>query len=299
MTEIDNNSLNIDDDYYSINSEDEALFIDYLDEDETKQIYDNGNRVIYKCLIKYIIEAVKRNEIIFSENNRMVDNERVKSFSDFETNKCDPIILAKRLDKKSTFDIIDGQHRISFFTSDEFLNNPNKNKIMNDFIPIDIRICNSESDFKKYIDSTNNRKNFTSCQLRTFKYPLLHELLNLKLKNNIFMVPYIKIDEEQFKKILFKTKFFDNFDNTPEKIVDKIIQINLFIKNQEDITKLSPEKNMTKKSYKKERDKAEKLNLFICLDSKLRFLNLLDYPDLEWNNLWNSFFKKKIKILKN
>lgn len=102
MTEIDNNSLNIDDDYYSINSEDEALFIDYLDEDETKQIYDNGNRVIYKCLIKYIIEAVKRNEIIFSENNRMVDNERVKSFSDFETNKCDPIILAKRLDKKSS-----------------------------------------------------------------------------------------------------------------------------------------------------------------------------------------------------
>ena len=44
MTEFDNNSLNIDDDYYSINSEDEALFIDYLDEDETKQIYDNGNR---------------------------------------------------------------------------------------------------------------------------------------------------------------------------------------------------------------------------------------------------------------
>ena len=293
MIESDNNTLNIDDDYYSINSDDEASFIDYLDEDETKQIYDNGNRVIYKCLIKYIIEAVNRDEITFSENNRMVDNERVKFFNDFQTNKCDPIILAKRLDKNSTFDIIDGQHRISFLKSDYFSNNDDKNKIINEFIPLDIRTCHNEADFKKFIDSTNNRKNFNSCQLRIFKYPLLNELLQKELKNNIFTVTYIKIDENLFKTILFRTKFFDNFDNTPEIIVNKIKKINEFIKNQTDVSKLSPEKNMTKKSYKKERDRAEKLNLFICLDSKLRFLNLLDYPDTEWNDVWNSFFKKK------
>ena len=44
-------------------------FKNYLSKDLTKQVYDNGNRVIYKCMIKHIIEALNDNEIVFSENN--------------------------------------------------------------------------------------------------------------------------------------------------------------------------------------------------------------------------------------
>ena len=104
------------DEEISVYSCEDASFLDYLNEDDSKQIYDNGNRIIYKCLIKYLVEAIENNEILFNENNRMVDKERLEKFKDFESSKCDPIILGLRLDKNSTFDIIDGQHRIIFLS---------------------------------------------------------------------------------------------------------------------------------------------------------------------------------------
>ena len=286
------------DDENSLYSCENATFLDYLNEDDSKQIYDGGNRIIYKCLIKYIVEAIDNNEILFNENNRMVDNERLNKFIDFESSKCDPIILGLRVDKKSTFDIIDGQHRITFLSKcNEF--NIDKNKIMNDYLPIDIRICKNENDFKKYIDSTNNRKNFSSDQLRVFKYPILRELLLREFKS-IFTSSYIKIDEDLFKSKLFKSTFFEDFNNTPEIIFDKIKRINLFFKNIDDKCKLSSTKDMTKKSYIKERDKAEKINFFIGLDTNLLWFILLDLEESCWNDRWNSIFelKRKIKKLK-
>lgn len=286
------------DDENSLYSCENATFLDYLNEDDSKQIYDNGNRIIYKCLIKYIVEAIDNNEILFNENNRMVDNERLKDFIQFESSKCDPIILALRVDKNSTFDIIDGQHRITFLSKcNEF--NIDKNKIMNDYLPIDIRICKNENDFKIYINSTNNRKNFSSDQLRVFKYPILRELL-LREFRSIFTSSYIKIDEDLFKNKLFKSTFFEDFNNTPDIIFDKIKRINLFFKNIDDKCKLSSTKDMTKKSYIKERDKAEKINFFIGLDTNLLWFILLDLEESCWNDRWNSIFelKRKIKKLK-
>lgn len=289
------------DDELSIFSCDEKIsFIDLLNEDESKQIYENGNRIIYRCLIKYLVEALNDNEIIFSENNRMVDTVRLKTFNDFESIKCDPIILGLRLDKNSKFDIIDGQHRITFFNNIEKLNIIKKNTIMNDFIPIDIRVCKNETDYKKFIDSTNNRKNFTFDQLRIYKYPLLQQLLNNEF-NNIFTAPYIKVNENEFKVHLFKSHFYDNFDNTAEIIFTKIKSINSFLQNLDDKSKLSTERDFTKKSYIKKRDKAEKAGLFLGIDCNFKYMDLLDYEESQYNEIWNEFFQKKTikKIIKN
>jgi hypothetical protein len=209
----------------SESSSDEELenssFKDYLELDETKQIYSE-KRIMYKCSPKYIIEGIKSNQINFPENNRMVDQSRLETFKDFDKNKCDPIILAERPDKNSIFDIIDGQHRLTYLMNLDLLPYEDKNKIMSDYIPVDVRLCESEDKFKEFIDSTNNRKNFSSDQLRVYKYPLLRELLQKEFKKNLFTAPYIKVDEEFFKIKLFKTSFFDDFNNTPDLILNKI-----------------------------------------------------------------------------
>ena len=181
--------LNSDDEHKYISDsgdsdfEEPATLLDYLSEDESKQIYDNGNRIIYRCLIKYLVEAIQSNEISFSEYNRMVDSERVKHFTDFESNKCDPIILGIRLDNNSKFEIIDGQHRMTLFQNISSL--PYKNNILNEYIPLDVRICQSNEDIQKYINSANNRRNFSSEQLRIYKYPLLRDILNTHFKNSV------------------------------------------------------------------------------------------------------------------
>ena len=275
-----------------------SSFKDYLELDETKQIYGEGKRIIYKCLIKYLIEAIKLNEITFSENNRMVDPVRLETFKDFDKNKCDPIILAERPDKNSIFDIIDGQHRLTYLMNFDLLPYEDKNKIMSDYIPVDVRLCESEDKFKEFIDSTNNRKNFSSDQLRVYKYPLLRELLQKEFKKNLFTAPYIKVEEDFFKTKLFKTSFFEDFNNTPDLILNKIKKINIFFSNLDDKSKLSTERNMTKKTYLRDRDRAEKLNIFLGLDKKLKWMDLLDINESDWNDKWNSFFIKKIKIKK-
>jgi len=285
--------LSEDDDTISLSSlsnDELGRFKSTLSNDITKQSYDNGKRIIYKCLIKTLIEALDDDEIIFSENNRMVDEDRLKNFRNFESIKCDPIILGERLDKNSKYDIIDGQHRITFLKNLDKLSESDKNRIMKEYIPLDIRVCYDESDFKSYIDSTNNRKIFSSDQLRSFKYPILRDLLNKEFKTDIFTISYIKINEELFKSAIFKTKYFENFNNTAEIIANKIKAINLFFKQLNDKSKLSPDRDISKKSYIKEYEKAKKMNLFLGMDQKLNWFILLDYEEEDWTNIWSILF---------
>ena len=288
--------LNSDDEHKYISDsgdsdfEEPATLLDYLSEDESKQIYDNGNRIIYRCLIKYLVEAIQSNEISFSEYNRMVDSERVKHFTDFESNKCDPIILGIRLDNNSKFEIIDGQHRMTLFQNISSL--PYKNNILNEYIPLDVRICQSNEDIQKYINSANNRRNFSSEQLRIYKYPLLRDILNTHFKNKLFRLHSPYIIEDFFKKEIFKTKFFEDFNNTADILFQKICNINTFFQNIDDKSKLVPKKDMTKKSNIKLRVKAEQINQFLGLDEKLRWLVLLDNDESEWISVWDSLFNK-------
>lgn len=258
------------------------------------KIVFSENRIVYKCKISYLVDALNKDEILLSENNRIVDNSRLETFENFDLNKCDPIILAKRVDKDSKYEIIDGQHRMSFFKNLK----QSICDITDNFIPVDVRICFDEDDFKKYIDSANNRKNFTSDQLRSNKFPILRDLLNKEFKNNLFTSPYIKINEEDLKNQIFKTKFFEDFNNIPEVIFIKIMKINIFFKNIPEKNKLSLDKDMTKKSYIKERDMAEKINMFIGLDKKLTWTLLLDLEESEWSDFWNELYQNRRKIKK-
>ena len=173
----------------------------------------------------------------------MVDGDRIKNFEIFNPNKCDPIILGVRVDNNFKYEIIDGQHRMTLFKNINMSNN-----LLDEYIPVDVRICHCDEDIKSYIDSANNRRNFSSEQLRTYKYPLLHDLLNKEFQNNLFRlrIPYIK--EEDFKTQIFKTKFFEDYNNTSYIISEKIKKINIFLKNIDDKSKLSTTKDMTKKS---------------------------------------------------
>ncbi len=293
LTEYDEVSSLSDNEEYGINDNDEpAKLRDYLDRDESKQVYNRGKRVLYKSLSKYLVEAYENKEIVYSIHNRTVDPRRIEAFYSFETHMCDPIILGFLNDK---YYIIDGQHRLFFLRELKNKNNPILNCILDEFIPVDVRICDSEADIQKFIEATNNRKNFSSKELRIFKYSVIVDILNKEFKCNIFTIPTIKVVEDLFKVALFQTKFFENANNNADTICNKIKRINTFIKDQPDKSKLSPEKNMTKKSYIKDRDKAEKQRFYLGLDIQQRWTMLLDLEESEWANRWNSFFRAKTR----
>ena len=189
--------------------------------------------------------------------------------------------------------IIDGQHRVTMITQLD-TNDP----IMEACILLDVRKCKDDEEFKEYINSTNNRKNFSCNQLRSFKYPILKDILIGKfLPHGIFTLPYVKLEESLFKSELFKSRLFEDFEITPVLIVDKLIIINDFFKKIEDKSKLSTTCNMTKKTYIKHRTKAEQVNFFLGLDTKYHWMKLLDCEStemkMEWDKIFNQFSKSK------
>lgn len=308
------------------NNDEKYYFKDILEEEDRIKISDT--RSIYKCKIKYIYEAFNNNEIKLSEDNRMIDNSRIDVLKcNFDMNKCDSIILAEaefdvsntvnklNLDesdesddsnRSNSFDsdefeyyseiinkylVIDGQHRLTMITK---LNN--NDPIMDQYISLDIRQCKTKEEFKSYIDSTNNRKNFSSDQLRSFKFPRLRELLTDKYPD--CFTTCIRIDESIFKTELFKTNLFEDFNVTPEMIANKLISINDFFKTIEDKSKLSSTRDMTKKSYIRPRTKSEKSNFFLGLDEKCKWMKLLDIEYNEYLNEWNNIYKQNSRSKK-
>ena len=272
-------------------SEEETItFNDILESGE--QIKLSDKRIIYKCKIKFICEAYTNNELSLSEHNRMIDNSRMEDLkANFSIDKCDSVILAKCINlEQPLYQIIDGQHRITMITQLEY-----DNPIMEEYILLDIRQCDNDEEFKEYINSTNNRKNFSSNQLRSFKYPMLKELL-LNYFPQAFTAAYIKLDETVFKQELFKTRAFEDFDISPEVIVEQLKCINNFFKVIEDKSKLSTTHNLTKKSYVKHRAKSEQLNFFLGLDVKCQWMKLLDFTPFEFLTEWDKKFIKCAKV---
>ena len=280
--------------------EENITFNDILESGE--KINLSEKRIIYKCKIKYIREAYTNNELSLSEHNRMIDNSRMEDLkANFSIDKCDSVILAKCINldveqslyhqgEQSLYQIIDGQHRITMITQLEY-----DNPIMEEYILLDIRQCDNDEEFKEYINSTNNRKNFSSNQLRTFKYPMLKELL-LNYFPQAFTAAYIKLDETVFKQELFKTQAFEDFDISPELIVEQLKCINNFFKVIVDKSKLSTTHNLTKKSYVKHRAKSEQLNFFLGLDVKCQWMKLLDFTPFEFLTEWDKKFIKCAKV---
>lgn len=270
-----------------------------IDNSRVNELKDNFD--INKC--DFIILAELKNNIANTINKLESSNDSFDELSDISSDDdSDDISDSDNETSDETSDesndlldvssnsykylIIDGQHRITMITKLDI-----KDPIMEKYVSLDIRQCKTREEFKNYIDSTNDRKNFSSDQLRSFKFPRLRELFTDKYQD-CFTTSYIKINETTFKEELFKTNLFEDFNITPEIIVDKLMSINDFFRTIEDKSKLSTTHNLTKKSYVKERSKSEKMNFFLGLDEKCRWIKLLDIETNEFLNEWIKIYNK-------
>jgi hypothetical protein len=272
---------------YIINYDEPFFLKRYLSNNSNKQIYGNENRIIYQCAISEILTALEIGEIIYN-NDKIIDHEIFKTFYRFDITSFDPIILALRMDKNSIYEVIDGLHRLMYLKSLSANNN-----LLMSLIPVDVRVCYDESDFKKYIDANNNRRLYTSDQLKKYKYPVIIELLNTEYNNEFFTMSYVKINKDLFKEKIFGLSYFNNFNNSAENIFQKIKEINMFLKNISNKARLSIDRDMSKKSYSKEYEKGRKMNFYLGFDQKLNWLKLMEYDEYQWECTWNSFFDKK------
>lgn len=276
-------TLSDTDSYYDSN-ETYNILDNYIN-DNNIHSYDNGNRLITKCPLYLIKEAFNNQEIDNSDFNRFIDFKYVDKIKEsFNPIFSDPIILAKRCDKNDKYEIIDGQHRMLFIIQ------TNDNNILKSDIPLDIRLCNNDEEFKKFINITNNRKNFDSSCIRRFKTELLLIQLNKEFNKKFFGKNRPFIVEEIFKTYLYNTKFFNDIQVSEFDIINKIKKINLHIKNfiQDKINNnptLLKKYGITKNMI----DKCFANNIFLGINKKLEWISLLDCDETEWNKLNISF----------
>jgi hypothetical protein len=263
-----------------------VFFKRYLSNNDNKHIYGNGNRIIYQCVISEVLTAIELDEIIYN-NDIMIDTELFKSFYRFDVTCFDPIILGLRMDKNGIYEVFDGMHRLMYLKTLD-----TDNPLLLSLIPVDVRICYDESDCKKYTDANNNRRLYTDEKLKIYKYSCLAKLLNSEYNNEFFKMSYVKINEDLFKKELFNLSYFNH---SVKHIFEKIKEINLFLKNisMTNKSKLSIDRDISKKSYLKDYKKGVKMNFYLGFDQKLNWLKLLEYYECDWETIWNSFFDKK------
>ncbi len=243
----------------------------------------NEYRYITKIRLKYILWAIEHNILLYNEDNRIISEERINRFNNFDINESDALILGKYYDYNSElylYDIIDGQHRLEYLKKNEIEYNDIE-------ILIDIRVYKSKEDFYKILDIINNRVNFDHKQLRQFKYTefksYLEEYYKKKIKKSVFgqLRPYII--EDKFKQKLFQTKFFNNIGNKGINIFEKLLSINVFL------SKAMVYENKIKSVLK---GKFDKLGFYIGIDKEYIGIELFDINVENYEFYYNS--KKKL-----
>ncbi len=273
--------------------EEEIINEEEIEVEEIENAFENQLEIINKFAIseeryltkircKYILWAIEHNIILYNDDNRLINEERLSQFRNFNVNESDPIILGKYYDYDSQlylYDIIDGQHRLEYLKNNESLYNDVE-------ILIDIRVYKSKEDFYKILDIINNRLNFDHKQLRQFKYnefkSYVETYFKKKIKKSIFgqIRPYVI--EDKFKQKLFQTKFFNKIENKDIHIFEKLININQFL------SKVMVNENKIKSSMK---EKFDKIGFYIGIDKEYIGIELLDIPESEYDFYWKN--KKK------
>lgn len=239
-----------------------------------------GNRNIYKILIKNIIYSIDKCEIVYNENNRYVDKSR--NFDNFDINTIEPLILGLKYDK---YHILDGQHRIEYLK--------NNNQYNNDYILIDIRICESESEIMRQLQIINDRRIMNvEIDTRKTKYD---EFINLFKKNQHFKTifktnrPYI--NENTLSSVIINSDYFQSLQNKPINILNKIIEINFFI-SKLDKSKWSIESNIDDNYIKK----AKETKYYLTFDKEYYPIKeLIDVEISTFDAKWNDFLTKRRK----
>ncbi len=244
---------------------------------------NNNHRFITKMRLKYILWAIEHNIILYNDDNRLINEERINNFNDFNVFESDPIILGKYYDYHQelyVYDIIDGQHRLEYLKKNEL-------KYNDIDILLDIRVYKSKDDFYKILDIINNRLNFDHKQLRQFKYNEFKNYIETyykkKIKKSIFGIQRPYVNEEKFKQKLFQTKFFNNIENKDIDIFEKFININQFL------SKIIVNENKIKNDLK---NKFDKLECYISIDKDYIGIELFDIHQEKYVEYWNSKNKK-------
>jgi hypothetical protein len=89
-------------------------------------------RYFVKMRVKYLLYGIEKNILLYNNDNRLISEERLKHFRNFDIVKSDPIILGKYYDEECSsyvYDIIDGQHRVQAMR--RFMNDINEGKLSN------------------------------------------------------------------------------------------------------------------------------------------------------------------------
>lgn len=253
-------------DYESV-EEDENI-LEFIENDK-KIEYEDGKREIYHISLSKLFNLLDNEDINFSKLNRVIDKERVESaFQNFSINQSDPIILAN-IEGKAGFDILDGQHRLTFLKKNRERFNGNEKLVL------DIRYLENEEEYGKLLDIINNRMNFSKSQLNKYlllgvKEGLKEKLENKRLGKDIYgkQRPFIRWDELQ--DALVNTKTYKDSDNKVEDILGKLVKLNHHISRNKDIYEkyIGKSKTILKKAFD--------MHLFLGIDKKYKIIKMID-----------------------
>lgn len=260
-----------------VEDNDELSFTQIIESNEKMNI---GNRNIYKIQVKNLIFSIDNADIIYNENNRFIDKSR--KFENFDINTLEPIILGKKDDK---YHILDGQHRIEYLKLNHQYNDQ--------YIFIDIRICESESEIVRQLQIINDRHIMkVEVDTRKIKYSEFFELF----RNNKYFKVIIKnnrpyINAVTLSSVIVNSDYFQSNQNKPIDILNKIIEINNFI-SKLDKSKWSIEPKVD--DYYAQ--KAKETRYYLTFDKEYYPIKeLIDVEISTFDAKWNDFLTKRRK----
>lgn len=258
-------------------NQNELSFTEMIEKNEKMNI---GNRNIYKVTVNDLITSIDKLDIIYNENNRFVDKSR--KFENFDINTLEPFILGKKDDK---YHILDGQHRIEYLRLNHQYNN--------NYIFIDIRICESESEIMRQLQIINDRRIMKiEVDTRKIKYG---EFIELFRNNKYFKVIFKKnrpyINSDTLSSVIVNSDYFQSNQNKPIDILNKIIEINNFI-SKLDKSKWSIEPKVD--DYYAQ--KAKETRYYLTFDKEYYPIKeLIDVEISTFDAKWNDFLTKRRK----
>lgn len=266
---IDNN-IDSDEEFESVDSDEDNEQTDIINQliSDEDTICHSPNRWI--CNVNCSTIHHLKNNIVFSDENRMINQDRIKNgFKNFDPEKCDPIILGfsddENIIEKNKLDIIDGQHRLYWLFE-------NKDSCdINDKFIIDLRKIKDENDFRETLNIANNRLNFKDSQLNKYKLRDIHDLLVKKFGEKNFGKNRPKANWEKMKGKLVNHSIYKKFSNDAQYVVDHLIELNRILATR------SYDDNI-RKSMKISSNillKCCKNNFFLGIDKEYRILDLI------------------------
>lgn len=265
---------------FDIIIEDNDTHLSFLQIIENCDKINIGNRNIYKVKVNDLITNIDKSEIIYNENNRFVDKSR--KFENFDITTLEPIILGKKNDK---YHILDGQHRIEYLRVNHEFNHQ--------YIFIDIRICESETEIMRQLQIINDRRIMKiEVDTRKIKYS---EFIELFKNNKIFKVCFKKnrpyINPDTLSSVILNSDYFQSNQNKPIHILNKIIEINNFI-SKLDKSKWSIEPKID--DYYTQ--KAKETRYYLTFDKEYYPIKeLIDVEISTFDAKWNDFITKRRK----